>query len=70
MFHFVCINVFFPAPDENPAGVEGFGTESDNLVISWKVIKLYKAIHFNPEAFTGVQGLLLLLLPLLSLVLL
>uniref|UniRef100_A0A665X4L7 Neuronal cell adhesion molecule n=1 Tax=Echeneis naucrates TaxID=173247 RepID=A0A665X4L7_ECHNA len=26
------------APDENPAGVKGFGTEHDNLVISWKVI--------------------------------
>uniref|UniRef100_A0A665X4B5 Neuronal cell adhesion molecule n=1 Tax=Echeneis naucrates TaxID=173247 RepID=A0A665X4B5_ECHNA len=24
------------APDENPAGVKGFGTEHDNLVISWK----------------------------------
>ncbi|XP_037539566.1 neuronal cell adhesion molecule isoform X2 [Nematolebias whitei] len=24
------------APDENPAGVHGFGTESNNLVISWK----------------------------------
>ncbi|XP_071350315.1 neuronal cell adhesion molecule-like isoform X3 [Trachinotus anak] len=24
------------APDENPAGVQGFGTEHDNLVISWK----------------------------------
>uniref|UniRef100_A0A3Q2YQW8 Neuronal cell adhesion molecule n=1 Tax=Hippocampus comes TaxID=109280 RepID=A0A3Q2YQW8_HIPCM len=26
------------APDENPTGVHGFGTEHDNLVISWKVI--------------------------------
>ncbi|XP_076589934.1 neuronal cell adhesion molecule-like isoform X13 [Chaetodon auriga] len=24
------------APDENPTGVQGFGTEHDNLVISWK----------------------------------
>ncbi|XP_029697858.1 neuronal cell adhesion molecule-like isoform X9 [Takifugu rubripes] len=24
------------APDQNPAGVQGFGTEHDNLVISWK----------------------------------
>ncbi|XP_028440907.1 neuronal cell adhesion molecule isoform X3 [Perca flavescens] len=24
------------APDENPTGVHGFGTEHDNLVISWK----------------------------------
>ncbi|XP_024911948.1 neuronal cell adhesion molecule isoform X2 [Cynoglossus semilaevis] len=24
------------APDQNPTGVEGFGTEHDNLVISWK----------------------------------
>ncbi|XP_029909465.1 neuronal cell adhesion molecule-like [Myripristis murdjan] len=24
------------APDENPAGVQGFGTASDNLVITWK----------------------------------
>ncbi|CAJ1056297.1 neuronal cell adhesion molecule-like isoform X6 [Xyrichtys novacula] len=24
------------APDENPTGVQGFGTERDNLVISWK----------------------------------
>lgn len=24
------------APDENPTGVEGFGTEHNNLVISWK----------------------------------
>ncbi|KAI3371155.1 hypothetical protein L3Q82_023780, partial [Scortum barcoo] len=24
------------APDENPSGVQGFGTEHDNLVISWK----------------------------------
>ncbi|XP_030588363.1 neuronal cell adhesion molecule-like isoform X4 [Archocentrus centrarchus] len=24
------------APDENPAGVQGFGTEHNNLVISWK----------------------------------
>ncbi|TNN71682.1 Neuronal cell adhesion molecule [Liparis tanakae] len=24
------------APDENPTGVKGFGTEHDNLVISWK----------------------------------
>ncbi|XP_055365994.1 neuronal cell adhesion molecule-like isoform X3 [Betta splendens] len=24
------------APDENPTGVHGFGTEPDNLVISWK----------------------------------
>lgn len=43
------------APDENPTGVQGFGTEHDNLVISWKVIKSYRAICFNPEAFTVVQ---------------
>ncbi|XP_036963686.1 neuronal cell adhesion molecule-like isoform X3 [Acanthopagrus latus] len=24
------------APDENPTGIQGFGTEHDNLVISWK----------------------------------
>lgn len=30
---------FFSAPDENPTDVHGFGTEHDNLVISWKVIK-------------------------------
>lgn len=31
-------NLFVPlAPDENPSGVDGFGTEHDNLVISWKV---------------------------------
>uniref|UniRef100_A0A8C9ZZB7 Neuronal cell adhesion molecule-like n=1 Tax=Sander lucioperca TaxID=283035 RepID=A0A8C9ZZB7_SANLU len=31
------------APDENPTGVHGFGTEHDNLVISWKVMKFYKS---------------------------
>lgn len=55
MFHFVFI-VIFLAPDENPTGVQGFGTEHDNLVISWKVIKLYKAIFSNTEAFTVVHG--------------
>lgn len=35
-FHFVF--VFFLAPDENPTDVQGFGTEHNNLVISWKVI--------------------------------
>ena len=48
--------LYFLAPDENPTGVEGFGTEHDNLVISWKVIKLYEAICFNPEAFTAALG--------------
>lgn len=57
MFHFVFM-LFFLAPDENPTDVQGFGTEHDNLVISWKVIKLYKAISFNPEAFTVIQRIL------------
>lgn len=28
------------APDENPSGVHGEGTEADNLVISWTVSSL------------------------------
>ncbi|XP_052330644.1 neuronal cell adhesion molecule-like isoform X11 [Oncorhynchus keta] len=31
------------APDENPSGVEGFGTEHDNLVISWKPMSGHQA---------------------------
>lgn len=31
----------FLAPDQNPTGVQGFGTEHNNLVISWKVINMY-----------------------------
>lgn len=55
MFHFVFIFIYFLAPDENPTGVQGFGTEHDNLVISWKVIKLYKSICFNPKAVTVLE---------------
>lgn len=40
MFHFFSLYLFFVlAPDDNPTGVHGFGTEHNNLVISWKVIK-------------------------------
>lgn len=48
----------FLAPDQNPTGVQGFGTEHDNLVISWKVINLYlyNLIWFNPEVVTCIQG--------------
>lgn len=49
MFHFVFMFCFFLAPDQNPTGVQGFGTEHDNLVISWKVIMFH-------EAFTVIQG--------------
>lgn len=35
----ICHRIF-PAPDENPTDVQGYGTEYNNLVISWKVIKL------------------------------
>ncbi|XP_071008626.1 neuronal cell adhesion molecule-like isoform X6 [Oncorhynchus clarkii lewisi] len=31
------------APDENPSGVDGFGTEHDNLVISWKPMSGHQA---------------------------
>ncbi|XP_023123710.2 neuronal cell adhesion molecule-like isoform X2 [Amphiprion ocellaris] len=31
------------APDENPTGVEGFGTEHNNLVISWKPLSGFQA---------------------------
>uniref|UniRef100_A0A671Y451 Neuronal cell adhesion molecule-like n=1 Tax=Sparus aurata TaxID=8175 RepID=A0A671Y451_SPAAU len=31
------------APDENPTGIQGYGTEHDNLVISWKVINFFKS---------------------------
>lgn len=31
------------APDENPTGVEGFGTEHNNLVISWKPMSGFQA---------------------------
>ncbi|KAK6319831.1 hypothetical protein J4Q44_G00089380 [Coregonus suidteri] len=31
------------APDENPSGVEGFGTEHDNLMISWKPMSGHQA---------------------------
>lgn len=41
MFNFVFMFFFSSAPDQNPAGVQGFGTEHDNLVISWKVINMY-----------------------------
>lgn len=57
MFNFVFIFIFVLAPDENPTGVQGIGTQHDNLVISWKVIKLYKAICFNPEVLTVAQGI-------------
>lgn len=48
----------FLAPDQNPTGVQGFGTEHDNLVISWKVIKmyLYNLIWLNPEVVSFIQG--------------
>lgn len=50
--------VSFLAPDQNPAGVQGFGTEHNNLVISWKVINmyLYNLILFNPSVFFVLQG--------------
>ncbi|XP_034542290.1 neuronal cell adhesion molecule-like isoform X2 [Notolabrus celidotus] len=35
-FHSKTYKTEAAAPDENPTGVEGFGTEHDNLVISWK----------------------------------
>ncbi|XP_051237590.1 neuronal cell adhesion molecule isoform X12 [Dicentrarchus labrax] len=31
------------APDENPTGVQGFGTEHDNLVISWKPLSGFQS---------------------------
>ncbi|XP_008304418.1 neuronal cell adhesion molecule isoform X3 [Stegastes partitus] len=31
------------APDENPTGVQGFGTEHNNLVISWKPLSGFQA---------------------------
>lgn len=48
----------FLAPDQNPTGVQGFGTEHNNLVISWKVINLYLSnlIWFHPEEVTCTQG--------------
>lgn len=45
----------FSAPDENPTGVQGYGTHHNNLVISWKVIKFYESICFNPDTFTVAQ---------------
>lgn len=36
--------IYFSAPDENPTGVQGFGTEHNNLVISWKVISSIRLI--------------------------
>ncbi|KAM3870181.1 neuronal cell adhesion molecule-like [Diretmus argenteus] len=31
------------APDENPTGVQGYGTEPDNLVISWKPLSGFQS---------------------------
>lgn len=36
--------IYFSGPDENPTGVQGFGTEHNNLVISWKVISSIRLI--------------------------
>lgn len=36
--------IYLSAPDENPTGVQGFGTEHNNLVISWKVISSIRLI--------------------------
>lgn len=35
-FLFTC-KYFFLGPDENPANVQGIGSEPDNLVITWEV---------------------------------
>lgn len=48
LFHFFLHFIFsLLAPDENPTGIQGYGTEHDNLVISWKVINFFKAIFFK-----------------------
>lgn len=47
----------FPAPDENPTDVQGYGTEYNNLVISWKVIKLHMTIYFNPRTLAVSPGM-------------
>lgn len=31
------VNIFSLGPDENPANVQGIGSEPDNLVITWEV---------------------------------
>lgn len=53
---FISTSFIFLAPDQNPTGVQGFGTEHDNLVISWKVINMYfyKRTCCNPEVVTFI----------------
>lgn len=48
--------ICFSAPDENPTGVQGLGTEHNNLVISWKVISSIRPIILNLQAFIVAQG--------------